>query len=254
MAAFWEVTLTAFVALITMVNPLAVIPPYLALTDGSLRTKRKEVAFIAGLGTMFFLTFFLLAGNYVFRFFGITLPAFQIMGGIIFFTNALRTLVDDDRRFRNLRPKGPEEVGVEVVDDAHADPIAVAIVPLSIPMLCGPGAITSTMLLVNLYPQIEQRIAILRRDVVEGGARGVRKRTHRPGSRNLPGGSDPCARSRAASRPFPASVSQAGRLSVLRSASVTLPTAGFRRRSYAQAQPCRPAPSTSMSMTTLWQN
>ena len=161
MAAFWEVTLTAFVALITMVNPLAVIPPYLALTDGSLRTKRKEVAFIAGLGTMFFLTFFLLAGNYVFRFFGITLPAFQIMGGIIFFTNALRTLVDDDRRFRNLRPKGPEEVGVEVVDDAHADPIAVAIVPLSIPMLCGPGAITSTMLLVNLYPQIEQRIAII---------------------------------------------------------------------------------------------
>ena len=161
MAAFWEVTLTAFVALITMVNPLAVIPPYLALTDGSLRTKRKEVAFIAGLGTMFFLTFFLLAGNYVFRFFGITLPAFQIMGGIIFFTNALRTLVDDDRRFRNLRPKGPEEVGVEIVDDAHADPIAVAIVPLSIPMLCGPGAITSTMLLVNLYPQIEQRIAII---------------------------------------------------------------------------------------------
>ena len=161
MAAFWEVTLTAFVALITMVNPLAVIPPYLALTDGSLRTKRKEVAFIAGLGAMFFLTFFLLAGNYVFRFFGITLPAFQIMGGIIFFTNALRTLVDDDRRFRNLRPKGPEEVGVEAVDDAHADPIAVAIVPLSIPMLCGPGAITSTMLLVNLYPQIEQRIAII---------------------------------------------------------------------------------------------
>ena len=161
MAAFWEVTLTAFVALITMVNPLAVIPPYLALTDGSLRTKRKEVAFIAGLGTMFFLTFFLLAGNYVFRFFGITLPAFQIMGGIIFFTNALRTLVDDDRRFRNLRPKGPEEVGVEVVDDAHADPIAVAIVPLSIPMLCGPGAITSTMLLVNLYPEIEQRLAII---------------------------------------------------------------------------------------------
>ncbi|MFN2442000.1 MAG: MarC family protein [Thermoanaerobaculia bacterium] len=158
--SFWEVTLTAFVALITMVNPLAVIPPYLALTDGSLRTKRKEVAFIAGLGTIGFLIFFLFAGNYVFKFFGITLPAFQIMGGIIFFTNALRTLVDDDRRFRNLRPKGPEEA-VQVVDDVHADPIAVAIVPLSIPMLCGPGAITSTMLLVNLYPEIEQRLAII---------------------------------------------------------------------------------------------
>lgn len=157
----WEVTLTAFVALITMVNPLAVIPPFLALTDGALRRHRREVALIAGFGAMGFLLFFLLAGNFVFRFFGITLPAFQIMGGIIFFTNALRTLVDDDRRFRNLRPRGPEEVAVDPVEGDHADPVGTAIVPLAIPMLCGPGAITSTMLLVNLYPGIERRLAVI---------------------------------------------------------------------------------------------
>ncbi len=154
----WEVALTAFVPLMTMVNPLTIIPPFLALTDGPLRTKRREVAFVAGIGVIGFLVFFLFAGNFIFQFFGITLPAFQIMGGILFFTNALRTLVDDDRRFRNLKPRGDEEVVVEASD---ADPIAVAVVPLAIPMLVGPGAITSTMLLVNLYPEIEQRLAII---------------------------------------------------------------------------------------------
>ena len=157
----WNISLTAFAALITMVNPLAVIPQYLALTDGALREKRSEVALIAGVGVMSVLTMFLFAGDYIFRFFGITLPAFQIMGGIIFFTNAVRTLVDDDRRFRNLRLRGPEEVEVEPVQAMNADPIAVAIVPISIPILCGPGAITSTMLLVNLYPELEKRLAII---------------------------------------------------------------------------------------------
>ena len=156
--SLWEVALTAFVPLITMVNPLTIIPPFLALTDGPLRAKRREVAFFAGLGVIFFLIFFLFAGNFIFQFFGITLPAFQIMGGILFFTNALRTLVDDDRRFRNLRPRGEDEV---VVEPSALDPISVAIVPLAIPMLVGPGAITSTMLLVNLYPEIEQRVAII---------------------------------------------------------------------------------------------
>ncbi|MGH9456829.1 MAG: MarC family protein [Thermoanaerobaculia bacterium] len=164
----WEVSLTAFVALITMVNPLAVVPPFLALTDGALRRRRRDVALIAGVATMGFLVFFLVAGNVIFHFFGITLPAFQIMGGIIFFTNALRTLVDDERRFRNLRPRGPEEVTVEPVDADHADPIGVAIVPLAIPMLCGPGAITSTMLLVNLYPGLEKRLAVIAAIVVVG--------------------------------------------------------------------------------------
>jgi multiple antibiotic resistance protein len=165
-----EVALTAFVPLMTMVNPLTIIPPFLALTDGPLRTKRREVAFVAGLGVIFFLIFFLFAGNFIFQFFGITLPAFQIMGGIIFFTNALRTLMDDDRRFRNLKPRDQEAVEVE---PSAADPISVAVVPLAIPMLVGPGAITSTMLLVNLYPEIEQRIAIIASIVVVGIIAGV---------------------------------------------------------------------------------
>src|SRR5438874_4566807 len=96
-----KVVILAFTALITMVNPLAVIPSFIALTDGVSRRTRASVALLASVGCIAVLAVFLLAGNYVFQFFGITVPAFQIMGGVIFLTNALRTLVNDDRRAYN---------------------------------------------------------------------------------------------------------------------------------------------------------
>ena len=67
-----------------MVNPLAVVPSFIALTDGASRTTRASVAFAASVACMAVLATFLLAGNYLFQFFGITVPAFQIMGGILF--------------------------------------------------------------------------------------------------------------------------------------------------------------------------
>jgi len=147
-----------------MVNPLAAIPAFMAITDAEgLRKYRRRVALYAGAGTSAILLMFLLAGDYLFQFFGITVPAFQIMGGIIFFTNALRTLVEDERRIKNLGgTKRSEDHLTETIElrEEH-DPIGVAIVPLAIPMLSGPGAITSTMVLVNLYKTVPQRAALI---------------------------------------------------------------------------------------------
>ncbi len=155
----YKVVLLSFAAMITMVNPLAVVPSFVALThDASVRT-RRAVALVAGLACMAVLTLFLLAGNYVFHIFGITVPAFQIMGGVIFLTNALRTLVDDDRRAFNVG--GEKQMADSDVHKAEMDPSSVAIVPLAVPMLSGPGAITSVMVLVNLYPGIEQKLAVI---------------------------------------------------------------------------------------------
>lgn len=145
-----------------MVNPLAAVPQFIAITDGDLRKYRKRVALYAGVGTASVLLLFLLAGNYLFQFFGITVPAFQIMGGIIFFTNALRVLIDDEQRIRNLGGSRRQEDRIaEEIEQIDADPLSVAIVPLSIPMLSGPGAITSTMVLVNLYKSFPQRISLI---------------------------------------------------------------------------------------------
>jgi len=155
----WKVALLSFAAVITMVNPLAVVPSFIALTVHESRATRARVAFVAGAACVVVLVVFLLAGNYVFKFFGITVPAFQIMGGILFLTTALRTLVVDERRAFNLG--GEKRMEDSDVAKADMDPSSIAIVPLAVPMLSGPGAITSVMVLVNLYPRLDQKIAVI---------------------------------------------------------------------------------------------
>ncbi len=154
----YRVALLSFIAVITMVNPLAVVPSFIALTDGVSRRVRASIALMAGISCVAVLTIFLLAGNWIFSFFGITVPAFQIMGGILFLTQALRILVADDRRTNAGGEKRMEDSDVE---KAEIDPSSIAIVPLAVPMLSGPGAITSVMVLVNLYPEVEQKIAVI---------------------------------------------------------------------------------------------
>jgi len=151
-----KVILLSFVTLITMVNPLAVIPSFVALTDRLSSSGRARVALIASMAVIVVLTVFLIAGNWVFQFFGITVPAFQIMGGIVFFTNALHTLVQTDDNTLG----GDKRMGNQDVEKAEIDPSSIAVVPLAIPMLSGPGAITSTMLLVNSYPRYDQKMAV----------------------------------------------------------------------------------------------
>jgi len=155
----WKVALLSFAALITMVNPLAVVPSFIALTDNVSRSLRARVALVAGAACVVVLAVFLLAGNFVFKFFGITVPAFQIMGGILFLTTALRTLVVDERRAYNVG--GEKRMQDSDVQKAEIDPSSIAIVPLAVPLLSGPGAITSVMVLVNLYPRFDQKMAVL---------------------------------------------------------------------------------------------
>src|SRR5688500_13001718 len=142
-----------------MMRTLSIIPSFVTLTGNVSRTGRARVALVASMASVVVLTLFLVAGNWVFQFFGFTVPAFQIMGGIIFFSGALRTLVEDDER-RAYNIGGQKRMQDQDVEKAEIDPASIAVVPLAVPMLSGPGAITSTMLLVNLYPRVDQKIAV----------------------------------------------------------------------------------------------
>ncbi len=155
----YRVAFIAFAAIVSMVNPFAVVPSFIALTDGASRKTRARIAFVSGAACVAVLVTFLLAGNFLFKFFGITVQAFQIMGGILFLVNALRTLVSDDRRAYNVG--GEKRMEDSDVVKAEIDPTSVAVVPLAIPLLSGPGAITSVMVLVNLYNSWEQKLAVI---------------------------------------------------------------------------------------------
>jgi multiple antibiotic resistance protein len=125
-----------------LVDPFATIPSFLAITEGEDAARRKRTALKGALTCFIVLTSFAVGGQLIFRLFGITLPAFEIAGGMILLLIGLDML--QAKRSPTQEAKGDTEEATEK-DDA-------GIVPLGIPMLAGPGAISSVMVLVGQAP------------------------------------------------------------------------------------------------------
>jgi multiple antibiotic resistance protein len=122
-----------------LVDPFAAIPSFLAITESADPARRKRMARKGALTCFIVLTSFAVAGQLIFRLFGITLPAFEIAGGLILLLIGLDML--QAKRSATQEASGDTEEGA-AKDDA-------GIVPLGIPMLAGPGAISSVMVLVG---------------------------------------------------------------------------------------------------------
>ena len=122
-----------------LVDPFAALPTFLAVTAGDDKHRRRAIARKASITAFTLLTAFAFAGQYIFRAFGITLPAFEIAGGIILLLIGLDML--------NAKRSPTQETGPEA--EAAASKEDAGIVPLGIPMLAGPGSITSVMVLVG---------------------------------------------------------------------------------------------------------
>jgi multiple antibiotic resistance protein len=134
-----------------LVDPFAALPTFLAVTAGSDARRRQRMARKASLTAWIFLSAFALAGQYIFRMFGITLPAFEIAGGVILLLIGLDML--EARRSPTQETSGDAEEAASKED--------AGIVPLGIPMLAGPGAIASVMVLVGQAQSYWQMVAIL---------------------------------------------------------------------------------------------
>lgn len=130
--------LTAVAAVFSIVDPFAATPTFLAITAGYERTRRKQTARRAALTCFVTLSVFALAGKYIFRVFGITLPAFKMAGGLLLLLVALDMLQARRSRTRET----PEEQHASPSDD-------VGIIPMGIPMLAGPGSLSTVMVLVG---------------------------------------------------------------------------------------------------------
>ena len=129
----------AFTSLLAIVNPLSAVPIYVALTGTYDRAHRAATLRRAILTSVVVLWAFALLGTYILRFFGITTHAFQIAGGIIFFGIGWDML-----QAKRSRVKTTEEE--ETASAAKED---VGIIPLGIPTLAGPGAITTVIALAG---------------------------------------------------------------------------------------------------------
>ncbi len=132
-------SLVTLSAIFFVVDPFAAVPLFLAITRGDSPEKRRLTARRASVATFVTLTVFAAAGTLIFKLFGITLGAFKIAGGVLLFLMAIDMMRARQSRVR-LTP-GEQAEGVERDD--------VAIIPLAIPMLAGPGAIATVMVLVS---------------------------------------------------------------------------------------------------------
>jgi multiple antibiotic resistance protein len=128
-----------FSAIFFVVDPFAAVPIFLAITQGDDLDKKRHMAKRAAIATTITLLVFAATGGLIFRMFGITLGAFRIAGGILLLLMALDMVRAQTSRVR-LEP-GEEKEGMAKDD--------VAIIPLTFPMLAGPGAIATTMVLMN---------------------------------------------------------------------------------------------------------
>ena len=133
----------AFSSLFSVINPISAAPIFVAVTSRS-RKERRRVALRACLAAAAVLAVFAVAGGAIFSFFGITVPAFQIAGGMLFTIMSLREVQEHQRHL-------PAD------DAASVDP---SIVPLGIPVIAGPGAISAVMVLVGQAQDAGRQLAL----------------------------------------------------------------------------------------------
>ena len=127
-----------------LVDPFAAIPSFLAITASMDPVRRKRMAKKGAVTCFIVLTTFALAGQYIFEMFGIKLPAFEVAGGLILLLIGLDML--EAKRSPTQEAHGDTEEAAAKED--------AGVVPLGIPMLAGPGAISSVMVLVGQVPSI----------------------------------------------------------------------------------------------------
>jgi multiple antibiotic resistance protein len=150
MAQLAQFALLAFTSLLAIVNPLGAVPLYVALTAGYEPPRRRATLRRAIATSLAVLLAFALVGTWILRFFGVTTHAFQIAGGILFFGVGWDML-----QARRSRVKTTEE---EETESAGKDD--VGIIPLGLPTLAGPGAITTVIALNGNAGTIAETAAV----------------------------------------------------------------------------------------------
>ncbi len=127
---------TVLFNLFLIIDPVAAIPLFLAITRDNTKTERHAMVFRACVVAFFVLAFFAAIGRTLLNYFGISISAVQIAGGVLLFTIGIEMLFG--RVTRTETSEHEEKVAAEKED--------VSITPLAIPLLAGPGAITAVML------------------------------------------------------------------------------------------------------------
>jgi multiple antibiotic resistance protein len=145
--------ITVFMGFFAMLNPIGNLPVFLGMVQDFDARTQKKIALRAVLAAFIIITVFTVFGHIIFRMFGITLPAFQIAGGIIVFIIGFQML---NAKENPIHSQTQEEKDLQ--REAASD---MAISPLGIPLLAGPGTISTAMNFVGVEKSILNVILVI---------------------------------------------------------------------------------------------
>ena len=137
-----EFAVNFFVALFALLDPIGNVPVFAASTLGASSRDRAQIAFVISLFVLGFLTFFYFSGLALLAFFGISLPAFRIAGGVILFILGLKMVGDD---FTSSFADAAEATAGDTRTYVRRR-VEQMIVPFAMPLLIGPGAISTVII------------------------------------------------------------------------------------------------------------
>jgi MarC family membrane protein len=135
-----ETLISAFVTLFVIIDPIGIAPIFVALTADRGAADRRKIALRAVIIGASVLIVFAIGGQWLLGVTGISLPAFRVAGGILLFWISFEMVFER----RNQRKSSTAERAIE--DEPHED---IAAVPLAVPLMAGPGAITAVILLAG---------------------------------------------------------------------------------------------------------
>lgn len=137
-----ELYLISFAALFSVLNPLGTVPVFVGLAEGFDSKKRIKVALQASVYTLIILTMFFILGTHILSFFGLSIEALRIAGGLVIATSGFALLTG-----KFSRHKGMKNLKVQEDVDSKED---ISLTPIAMPMLAGPGSMS---LLIGMYQE-----------------------------------------------------------------------------------------------------
>ena len=146
----FEFGVIVFTSFFSIINPLGVMPVFMSLTSDMSQQRKTKTAIKAVLISLLTLMLFVVTGQLIFKLFSISVDSLRIVGGVIFFMMGYDML---QAKLVRVKMDDPEEMKNYASD--------IAITPLAIPMICGPGAITNAIVLWEDAPTFEMKAVLI---------------------------------------------------------------------------------------------
>ena len=145
--------LKTFIALFVIINPLAIVPIYLSLVSDCDDATKRRVNKITATSVFMVLLISAVAGELILRIFGISIAAFQVGGGILLSIISYNMMIDKESV--KSKQKNAAELNTQTAHIVENNGVGFAVVPLTIPLLTGPGTMSMAIVTASKYHSLE---------------------------------------------------------------------------------------------------